>query len=169
MSKGRNRMSKINLNRVRTLMPKIIDQLNDASGVINVKGVRAIVGEIQRLIKQLDGVDLDERTAVVSGGAGDGKHRARLSQNLNLLGDRFGYAAQLVRIQSHGHDDATSQYLSLLADRFGLAEQLVRAQYWAARGHNDPAAPHSTDADGLDRFQPVLVRAPADGDGDGSH
>lgn len=164
----------INLSRVRTIMPAIIDQLDavqDEGLAVDLRGVRAVVGEIQDLIDDLDGVDLDERTAIGEQSGGQArKQRARLSQNLNLLSDRFGYAEQLVRIQSHSHDELTWRNLNLLSDRFGLGEQLVRVQYWAARGHDDPAAPHTTDGDGLDRFQPVLTVAPADGsDGDGSH
>jgi hypothetical protein len=79
------------------------------AGAIDLSRVRAILDEIDELIDDLDGVELDERTAIEQP-PGKARHdRAHQSQTLNLV-----------------------------ADRLALAASLVRVEYWAARGHKDP-------------------------------
>jgi hypothetical protein len=82
--------------------------------MIDLSQVRFILEEAQELVEELDGVDLDESTAVTSQSKGrDRRERAELSQSLNLLGDR------------------------LL-----LASSLVKVEYWHARGFEDPLRSH---------------------------
>jgi hypothetical protein len=93
-----------------------------ATVMIDLSKVRVILAEVGSLVEDLDGVDLDERTAVVEQSAGDARReRARQSQALNLLSDRLELAATMVRVQ-----------------------------YWNARGHGDPTVDgdHSDGPDG---------------------
>jgi hypothetical protein len=78
--------------------------------VIDLTKVRKILTEVEKLVEDLDGLDLDERTAVESqSGSVARKERAHQSQSLNLLSDRLVLAASLVRVE-----------------------------YWHARGRTDP-------------------------------
>jgi len=80
------------------------------SPVIDLSRVQLILEEVNRLVEDLHGQELDERAAVEAQSAGEARRqRARASQSLNLLSDRLGLAAQMVRVE-----------------------------YWSARGHGDP-------------------------------
>lgn len=78
--------------------------------LIDLTKVRTILAEISELVESLDGLDLDETTAVEGQSSGRARQeRARKSQTLNLL-----------------------------ASRLELAAQLTRVEYWYARGEPDP-------------------------------
>lgn len=81
--------------------------------MINLTRVRDVLAEIEELVDDLDGIDLDETKAVESQTKGKARQeRARRSQELQLLGNRLELAASLVRIE-----------------------------YWHARGEQDPLDP----------------------------
>jgi hypothetical protein len=88
------------------------DAASDSLGesVIDLSKVTKIVLEVEELINNLHGVDLDETNAVTS----QSKSRTRTER------------AQV------------SQDLNLLSDRLLLASSLVRSEYWKARGVRDP-------------------------------
>lgn len=78
--------------------------------MIDMSRVRAVLNEVDDLIDDLDGFDLDETDAVTNQSKGDARRlKAQKSQDLQLL-----------------------------ANRLELAAALVRIEYWAARGASDP-------------------------------
>lgn len=80
--------------------------------MIDMARVRNVLAEVDDLIEELDGFDLDETDAVTSQSKGDARRlRAQKSQDLQML-----------------------------ANRLELAAALVRIEYWAARGNGDPLA-----------------------------
>lgn len=87
--------------------------MNDATtlpAMIDLSGVKSVLQEILPLVKELDGLDLDETKALADQSKGRARQdRAQRSQELNLL-----------------------------ASRLELAAQLVRNEYWYARGETDP-------------------------------
>lgn len=78
--------------------------------MINLNRVRAVLSEVQALVDDLDGVDLDETDALTS---------QTKSKKREIKAQR-------------------SQDLNLLATRLELAANLVRVEYWYARGEQDP-------------------------------
>lgn len=78
--------------------------------MIKLTRVRNVLAEINEMVDELDGVDLDETDAVTSQSKGE---------------------ARKVKAQR-------SQDLQLLANRFELGAALVRNEYWFARGEQDP-------------------------------
>jgi len=80
--------------------------------MIDLNRVRAVLDEVDELIEDLDGLDLDETDAVTSQSKGEARR----------------FKAQ------------KSQDMQLLANRLELAAALVRIEYWAARGNGDPLA-----------------------------
>lgn len=85
--------------------------------MIDLTRVKAVLAEIQDLIDDLHGVDLDDSSALVS--QSKGKARQERAQR--------------------------SQDLQLLATRFELAAALTRTEYWFARGERDPLDPQRTE------------------------
>lgn len=78
--------------------------------MIDLTRVKSVMTEIELLIRELDGVELDETDAVASQSKGQARQlKAQKSQELNLLGQRLD-----------------------------LAAALVRNEYWFARGEVDP-------------------------------
>lgn len=85
--------------------------------MIDLNPVRRVLDDVQNLIDNLDGQELDETNAIVSQSRGEvRKHRAQLSQDLQLL-----------------------------ATRLELAASLARIEYWYARGEKDPTRPDRDD------------------------
>jgi hypothetical protein len=82
--------------------------------MIDLTKVRAVLDDANSLIGDLDGLDLDDSTAVTS--QSKGKARQERAQR--------------------------SQELQLLATRLELAAALVRCEYWFARGEPDPLNPN---------------------------
>lgn len=78
--------------------------------MIDLSRVRAVLADVEPLIRELDGLELDDSDAITSQSKGKARQeRARRSQELQLL-----------------------------ASRFELAAALVRIEYWTARGEMDP-------------------------------
>lgn len=78
--------------------------------MIDLNRVRHVLAEVNTLVADLHGQDLDETDAITSQSKGQARVRkAQLSQDLQLL-----------------------------ATRLELAAQLVRVEYWHARGETDP-------------------------------
>lgn len=80
---------------------------------IDLSKARTILTEVSTLLDALEGVDLDERTALDEPPGDERSAKARQSQTLNLAADRLEYAAQLVRVQYwhvRGHADPTDGY-----------------------------------------------------------
>lgn len=78
--------------------------------LIDLTRVRNVLAEVNELVEELDGVELDETNAIES----QTKTKAR-------------------EIKAR-----RSQSLQLLATRLELAGHLVRNEYWFARGEVDP-------------------------------
>lgn len=85
--------------------------------MINLTTVRSVLREVNELVDDLDGRDLDETDAVTSQSRGE---------------------ARKIKAQR-------SQDLQLLASRLDLAADLVRVEYWHARGESDPTRPDRKD------------------------
>jgi hypothetical protein len=86
--------------------------------VIRLSDVRRILdGEVREILTELDGVDLDDTSAIAS----QTKTKAREAR------------AEM------------SKSLLLLADRLDLCASLVRREYWFARGEIDPLNPDRED------------------------
>ena len=80
---------------------------------IELDRVRAVLREVDALVDELDGLELDDRRELdVTATKVERSDRARVNQALNLL-----------------------------ADRLGLAAALVRTEYWYGKGEPDPLAP----------------------------
>lgn len=78
--------------------------------MIDLSQAKSVLLEVETLVAQLHGAELDEGRAVEDQSKGKARQeRARMSQDLNLL-----------------------------ADRLMMASTLVRAEYWFARGEIDP-------------------------------
>lgn len=82
----------------------------EAEAVIDLSGVKSVLAEVQALVNDLDGRELDDSAAITSQSKG---------------------AARQAKAQR-------SQDLQLLATRLELAAGLVRNEYWFARGEVDP-------------------------------
>ena len=78
--------------------------------MIDLAAVRSVLMEVESLVAQLDGLELDDTDALSSQSKG---------------------AARKEKAQR-------SQELQLLAVRLELAASLVRNEYWFARGEVDP-------------------------------
>ena len=89
--------------------------------MVDLGRVRVILVEVDALVDELDGVDLDERTAVENQSPPSRHNRDRTA------------AGDIRRERAR-----QSQSLNLLADRLHLAAAMVRVEYWFARGHADP-------------------------------
>lgn len=81
--------------------------------MIDLSKVKAVLSEIDLLIADLDGFNLDDSDAITN--QSKGKARQERAQR--------------------------SQELQLLATRLELAAALTRCEYWFARGERDPLAP----------------------------
>jgi hypothetical protein len=85
--------------------------------MIDLSKVKFVLQEVQALIADLDGLNLDDSAAVTSQSKGLARQeRARRSQELQLL-----------------------------ATRLELAAALTRTEYWFARGESDPFDPERVD------------------------
>lgn len=82
--------------------------------MIDLSRVQDVLREVNTLIAELHGADLNEERAVEDQSKGNARRtRARMSQDLNLLAARLEFAAHL-----------------------------VKNEYWFARGEQDPLDPH---------------------------
>lgn len=81
--------------------------------MIDLSRARQILKEVDQLVAELDGTELDETDALSSQAKG---------------------AARQARAQR-------SQDLQLLATRLELCAAVVRVEYWYARGEDDPFDP----------------------------
>jgi hypothetical protein len=78
--------------------------------MINFTRLKVVLEEVDALVEDLDGKDLDETAALTSQSKGEARQlRAQMSQDLQLL-----------------------------ASRLELSAQLVKIEFWNARGEGDP-------------------------------
>lgn len=86
--------------------------------MIDFTPLKVVLEEVEALVDDLDGKDLDETAALTNQSKGEARReRAQMSQDLQLL-----------------------------ASRLELAAQLVKVEFWTARGEGDPLNPGRDDA-----------------------
>lgn len=85
--------------------------------MIDLTSTKNILADVEGLIDDLHGCELDETDAITSQSKGE---------------------ARRIRAQR-------SQDLQYVATRLELAAQLVRVEYWHARGEDDPTRPDRKD------------------------